>query len=480
MRKIFFGFLFSLGLMLNGCGGGGGSPGSTSNLEYKIAVTADKTQLPINIADEGPGIGAYARFTTTMYVQATQGGRPIPGGTDIFGCAVVQGLDSGILYYLDGDTKHQDDKGNPYAYRSIVLPSNSGSASFHLHALSKAGTVRITCSVTNPSDKQVSSASVDVVVGAKTGLPASVLYKAQAPGYLGTQFNVQNIRNNIVVTSLAMDDANQPVPDPKAANLKIKMRSFGASAGARLISGSQSGSELQVKTIGGEGQFSISSGPSAGVILLEMTTDRFDNDVTNGIQDPIMQLAAINVVAGVATAPLSITDTALTVKNGTPYSYALTAQGGIPPYAWSSSALPTGLSLSSDGIVSGTPTATNGIYNITLNVTDSLGAVVTKNLTITVQGDLAIDGCSADPSNPCVLPSAKVGDGYSYTMSFSIGDPTVAVVWSITGSLPNGLSFDPSTGTISGTPTKAGTYVFIVTAKRGDLTVSRQVSITVS
>lgn len=478
MRKLFRFLTLSLVTAMAACGGGGGSPGDT-NLPYKITLRADKAQLPINLQNEGVGIGAYARYTTTLYVEAREGNAPIQGGEDIFGCAVVQGLDSGALYYLDGDDEHEDENGNPAAFRSITLDANSGSASFHFHAMDKAGTARITCSVTNPVDKQVSSASVDIVVGAQTGQPANVIATAQAPGYLGSRDNTQNIRNNVAISALIMDDANQPIPAPAAANLQVSIRPFGASAGARLLAGSQSGSLVQVKTIGGEGQFSLSSGPSAGVILLELTTDRYDNNVTNGIQDAVTQLMAISVHKALASVPLAIVNTDITVTNGLPYSFALTAQGGVPPYLWSSSALPSGLTLSSDGVISGTPTAKKGSYNVVVTVTDESGAQLNKNLTIKVEGDLAIDGCTSDVSKPCALPEGTVGDAYSYTLSFSIGDPAVPVTWTITGNLPPGLAL-AADGTISGTPTTIGSYTFIITAKRGDLTVSRQVTIVVS
>lgn len=477
MRKLFGVAALALTSVLTACGGGGGSPGST-DLPYTISVRAAKTQLPINIAGVQASIGAYASYTTTVYVEAREGGAPIPGGEDIFACAIVQGLDSGALYYLDGDDEHEDDAGNPLAYRSITLGANSGANSFHFHAGTKAGTARITCSVTNPVDKQVASASVDIVVGAQTGKPASVLATVQAPGYLGSRDNTRSIRNNVVISARVMDDANQPIPAPAAANLKVSIRPFGASAGARLLSGSQSGSTVQVQTIGGEGQFSLSSGPSAGVILLELTTDRADNNVANGLQDPITQLVAVGVHNAVATTPLVISDADITVTVGMSYSYALTAQGGVPPYQWSSTALPAGLTLSADGVISGTPTAPKGNYQVVVTVTDETGGSLSKNMTIKVEGELAIDGCSSDVSAPCTLPGGTVGDGYSHTLSFSIGDPAVPVVWSITGNLPPGLAL-AADGTISGTPTTAGTYTFIVTATRGTLVVRRQVSIVV-
>lgn len=478
MRKLFKFLALSVVTAVAACGGGGGSSGDT-NLPYTIKVTAAKTQLPINLENERVSIGAYARYTTTLYVEAREGSAPIRGGEDIFGCVIVQGLDSGALYYLDGDEKHEDEDGNPAAFRSITLDANSGAASFHFHAGDKAGTARITCSVTNPADKQVSSASVDIVVGAQTGQPANVLATAQAPGYLGTSTNTQNLRNNVAISALIMDDANQPVPAPSAANLQVNIRPFGASAGARLLAGSQSGTSVQVKTIGGEGQFSLSAGPSAGVILLELTTDRLDNNVSNGIQDAVMQLMAVSVHKAVRTAPLAISDSEITVTNGLPFSYALTAQGGVPPYTWSASGLPTGLTLSADGVISGTPTAPKGSYKVVVTVNDEVGPV-TKNITIKVEGELAIDGCTSDVSAPCSLPPATVGEIYSYTLSFSIGDPSVPVVWTIIGNIPSGLTMDAN-GTISGTPLPPpGTYTFILTATRGSLKVSRQVQIVVS
>jgi len=493
MRKLFGATVLVLSSALVACGGGGGSPGS-SDLPYTISLRAEKTQLPINIGGALASSGAYAPYTTTLYVEAREGGRPIQGGEEVFGCNVAGGLDSGALYYLDGKDEHMvevdDGKGGkikvPGAYRNIVLDANSGGNSFHFHAGSKAGTARIVCTVTNPSDKLVSSASVDIVVGAATGKPASVLGTLQAPGYLGSRDNTfihpitrERLRNNVGLNVFVMDDANQPVPNPNAANLQVSIRPFGASAGARLLSGTQSGSVAQVRTIDGVGLFSLSSGPSVGVILLELITDRADNNVANGIQDPVSALMTVSVHSAVATEPLIMSDADITVTVGMPYSYALTAQGGVPPYSWSSSALPSGLTLSPDGIISGTPTAQKGNYQIVVTVKDETGAAVSENVTIKVEGELAIDGCSSDVSAPCALPAATVGDGYSHTLSFSIGDPSIPVTWQVTGMLPPGLTL-AADGTIAGTPTTAGTYTFIVTATRGSLVVRRQVTIVVA
>ena len=84
--------------------------------------------------------------------------------------------------------------------------------------------------------------------------------------------------------------------------------------------------------------------------------------------------------------PLSITTT--TLGNGTVgqvYSSSVSATGGTPPYNWSvtAGALPGGLSLSTSGAISGTPTAA-GAFDFTVSVTDAGSQSGTKQLRITI------------------------------------------------------------------------------------------------
>lgn len=62
---------------------------------------------------------------------------------------------------------------------------------------------------------------------------------------------------------------------------------------------------------------------------------------------------------------------------GVPYSYTLSAYGGVKPYTWTIiyGSLPLGLSLTSNGTISGTPT-TAGTYSFTTKATDSNGVSV--------------------------------------------------------------------------------------------------------
>ena len=488
---------------LAACGGGGGSAGNVQE-QYSITLRADRTNLPINISGERPGLngysgsGVYAPYTTTLYVNAKEGNHPIVGGEKIFGCNVTGGLNSGSLYYLDGDPEHEvevDVGGGqkikiPGAYRSIVLGANAGGNSFHFHAKNEAGTARITCSVTDPRDSRVYSASVDIQVGGATQKPASVIANWAAPSYLGSQFNTNGLRNNLAMQVQVHDDANQPVPNPSSPNLQVSIIPTPASVGARLLSGAQSGSVVQVSSNNGLGLISLSSGPKRGVILLELVSDRYDNNVANGIQDPVTQLKTVSVVDAVATAPLTVPEVKdLKAVNGMTFAYAMLAEGGVPPYEWTATGLPNGLSMSTDGLIRGTPNATAGSYAFVATVTEQNGDSRTVNLVIEITGATELErafalNCASSGAS-CSLPDAIAGSLYSYTFSANTANPAAPITWQFSN-LPSWLKGDSATGTISGTPVAGATdpkcppVTFTVTGTQGGQSMSRNATIAVT
>jgi len=145
----------------------------------------------------------------------------------------------------------------------------------------------------------------------------------------------------------------------------------------------------------------------------------------------------------------------------------LSATGGTGVYTWSvaSGSLPPGLTLDpAKGLISGTPT-TLGNYKFTAKVTDAAGLSGTANLSIYVEGVVVVSQtCGASPT-PSVCPSDSTGIPYTNPD----GSPVQLVAtgglapytWSVSsGSLPPGLSLDPTSCTnstvpcvISGTPT---------------------------
>jgi uncharacterized repeat protein (TIGR01451 family) len=140
---------------------------------------------------------------------------------------------------------------------------------------------------------------------------------------------------------------------------------------------------------------------------------------------------------------------------GQPYNATLQAIGGFPPYTWAvtNGSLPAGLTLNSNGTISGTPT-TMGTSPFTVQVTDSQQQVAIANLSITVQQASPIQIITT------TLPQGAIGSPYDATLMAAGGVPPYTWVV-ISGSLPAGLSLN-SDGEISGTPTTAGISYFTV------------------
>jgi hypothetical protein len=159
-------------------------------------------------------------------------------------------------------------------------------------------------------------------------------------------------------------------------------------------------------------------------------------------------------------APLSITTASAlaTGSAGRAYTQSFAAAGGAPPYAWSiSGTLPTGLTLSLAGLLSGTPTQV-GTFPITVAVSDSAGAKASTSYSLSIVSGLAI-------ATAPVLPVASNGVPYSFTLQPAGGAAPYS--WVITsGALPNGLAFS-SGGQISGTPVSTGDFSFTVQVTDG-------------
>ncbi|MEG0973794.1 MAG: putative Ig domain-containing protein [Comamonas sp.] len=503
MRNLIKPLIFCVPLALVACGGGGGS-GGDSNLQYSIKLNASKTAVPVNLSGaypQYPGSADYYPYMSTLYVQAYEGGNPIVSATDEpFGCNVVAGLDSGSLFYLDGKDEHTvevDYNGEkikvPGSYRSITLGSNSGGNSFHVISKGIAGDVVVQCTITDPRDKRVYSAMATVKVGGgSTATPAGVSYTAQSE-YLGSRDNTNNVHNQVAVEAMVRNDSNQPISNAGKPNLQVSIVPNESSIGARLMAGGKNSSgSMQVSTVNGIGQFSVASGPSKGVLLLQLTVDRADNDVSNGIQDAITQYAVIPVVDGIATAPLSIDDTqlTLTVQNGQPFSQVLIADGGVAPYTWTaSSSLPSGLSLSASGLISGTPSVkAPGDFSVPVTVRDANGAIVSKTMVVKIIGNMPdtevsfnINGCTGSASVICPIASVEVGTSFTYSFSATGAN----VTWGLTGA-PSWMKVagDGGVGLVTSGDLlvceNVGKYKFFVTAKNSTYSVTRQVSINVT
>ncbi|MBS2966893.1 cellulose binding domain-containing protein, partial [Actinocrinis puniceicyclus] len=138
-----------------------------------------------------------------------------------------------------------------------------------------------------------------------------------------------------------------------------------------------------------------------------------------------------------------------------------TDSGSGQSLTYSASGLPAGLSISSSGLISGTPSA-SGSFNVTVTAKDGTGASGSASFTWTISGG---SGNTVTVTNPGAQ-TGTVGTAISgLQVQATDSGSGQSLTYSASG-LPAGLSIS-SSGLISGTPTASGASNVTVTAKDG-------------
>lgn len=216
-------------------------------------------------------------------------------------------------------------------------------------------------------------------------------------------------------------------------------RTWGISAGALpsgLAINSSTGALSGTPTVSGAYNFTVQVSNAFG-----QATRQFTGSIS------------ANVVA-----PTITTTTLGTLTQGTTASITLAVTGSTPiTFAVTTGTLPAGLTLNaSTGQITGTPSA-SGAYNFTVTATNSAG-----NDTQVFSGTVGTVAVTPPTITTTALNSLTQGSSFSQTIAATGGLP---ITWAVlSGSLPAGLSLASSTGIISGTPTAAGSYSFVLRA----------------
>ena len=188
-------------------------------------------------------------------------------------------------------------------------------------------------------------------------------------------------------------------------------------------------------------------------------------------------LVATAHAAGAIT-PLSITTTS-PLPAGTQlssYSTTIAATGGTSPYTFfiNTGTLPTGLTLDSSGLLSGTPQSA-GTSTFSVKVKDSGGSQATKSFSLTInpQAPLTPVHISND-----TLPNGSTSSYYDEDV-FATGGTGDYDFSLVSGKLPPGISLSDD-GDLEGCPTVKGTFKFVVQATDGNTTDTHVEFITIS
>jgi len=364
------------------------------------------------------------------------------------------------------------------------------------------GSNTVTVTFASPSQAIDNGQSVNITVTVKDSKNAGVTWTLSGPGALSNQ-----AATSVTYTAAATGGGTATITaasvtdSKKSATLTITVTAPPAITTTTLAAGVEGTAyNATVAVTGGAGKltYSISVGALPAGLSLNSSTGAITGTPTgpNGAVNftvkvtdssaggPQSATQALSILINLPPPPSITTASLPNATEGTAYSQTITATGGLTPYTFSivvpgTGTLPAGLTMSTAGVISGTPTGPNTTSNFTVKVTDSSNPTqsATQNLSITVN-------LPTPPSitTPSPLPSGTEGTAYNQTIAATGGIPpyTFAVT---TGALPAGLSMDTS-GHVTGTPTGpngATSFTVTVTDKSNPpQTGSKGLSITIN
>jgi hypothetical protein len=174
----------------------------------------------------------------------------------------------------------------------------------------------------------------------------------------------------------------------------------------------------------------------------------------NGVAPDATQSFSLTVLE----APTITSPSSVTVPVGQAGSFQVTADGyPVPTYTVTSGSLPTGFSLSSAGLLSGTASST-GADVVTVAATNGVSPGATQSFTLTV-------GQAPTFTSPAAATFTVDQPGSFQVTAVGFPAPTFAVTG---GSLPTGVTLSAA-GLLSGTPGDGtgGTHAVVITATNG-------------
>jgi len=289
----------------------------------------------------------------------------------------------------------------------------------------------------NPTSVAIPAGSTTgtfTITGAALG---SVEILPGAPGYARVNF----IPFNVATLGTLEIPTNFSVPAGQSASLNIELSSPAPAGGATVTL--QSGN-LAILTIS-PSTVTISAGASTPAIAPQVTGVATGSATINA-SSPAYTADTETANVTIAT-PISVPCPAVTAGEvNVPFSSQVSAASGVSPYTYSVvGTLPNGLTLNtSTGAITGTPLA-SGSFSI--QAKDSAGGAGTS-CTFTINSALSL---------PCPVTTAgQVNSAFSSQLS--AGGGVTPYSYSVVGTLPNGLTLSPSTGSITGTATVSGNF----------------------
>jgi len=200
---------------------------------------------------------------------------------------------------------------------------------------------------------------------------------------------------------------------------------------------------------------------TVGNVLTAYSGDQFRVIVSNGINPSATSNAA---TLSIGEAPVFTSAATATFKAGEMGNFTVTASG-TPAATFTGTDLPSWLTLSTGGLLSGIPPE-SAVGNVAFTVNATNGVTVTQSFTLTVTPAIVAPTISSQPANIAV----NQGDTASFSVT-AIGTAPIAYQWRRNGTAIGGATA-ASLSLANVQPSVAGTYSVTVTNTAGSVTSS--------
>ncbi|HEY1500091.1 MAG TPA: putative Ig domain-containing protein [Acidobacteriaceae bacterium] len=441
---------------------------ATFSLTVNTAVTAT-TAVASTVLTQGHAATAFTPVT----------GR---GGTGTLGYGVSPALPSGLIFNaVTGEITGTPSASSPLTSYTVTVTDANGATATATFNLTVNGPLAATQSVaavaftinhpiTAVTPVTGSGGTSPLTYGVAPALPAGLLYSTSTGQITGTPTAVHATStftvtvtdaNNATATSTFTLTVNAAVTATTAVATTTLTQNHAATAFTPVTGGGGTtplsygvSPALPTGLL-----YSTSTGQITGTPTVTLATTTFTVTVTDA--DGATATATFGLtVNGTVAATTAVPAITLTVNHAATAVTPVTGSGGTAPLTYSvSPTLPAGLTMASGtGQITGTPTVTSTATTYTVTVTDANSATGTATFSLTVNGAVAAT---------TAVPATILTENHAATFTPVTGSGgTTPLSYSVSPTLPAGLTMASGTGQITGTPTvtlSATTFTVTVT-----------------
>lgn len=278
----------------------------------RMSINAIRTTLPRN-PGQAPLFLGSPYMTEAAVVLRRLNGEPYSGPA---GTNSTQTIIAAMTPVLVGAFSTLDDPATEDVNENLALLGsgpvdvNASIATVFIWSFDQPGVVTFTATFTDPdTNESLSASQAFTVVSNVPALPAQLAIAADGRAV----YTPASGGNSVTSLEVQLaDGSGLPVPDPTSSvtgsprwnNVRLEIVGAGTSGGESLsglnaAGQAVSGNAISVNTTNGSSSVIFRAGTRQGILNIRATADRADNNIDNGVQDPVTTVRPIVVSDGV-------------------------------------------------------------------------------------------------------------------------------------------------------------------------------------